>query len=211
MALHDDRKEYIMGNLDDRWLLADPLVQFESWLEEYRATGAEDSTAFALSTVSKNGEPDARIVLLKEFRGGELVFFTNYLSKKGQDLNVNPKAHALFFWPSMERQIRIFGTVQRISAAESSAYFNSRPLSSQWGAVASMQSQPIASRDAMEAQLKRVQAIHPDFVDRPEHWGGFALRAEHIEFWQGRASRLHDRIQFKLQPESGWAAQRIQP
>lgn len=211
MALHDDRKEYVKGSLDDRWMHADPYVQFQAWMEEFRATGAEDATAFALSTVASNGDPDARTVLLKEFREGDLIFYTNYASKKGKDLEANPRAHALFFWPSLERQIRVLGSVHKISAEESSAYFASRPLGSQWGAAASQQSQPIASREAMEAQLKSIQDQHPESILRPEHWGGYAIRAERIEFWQGRASRLHDRIQFTRQPDQSWTAQRLQP
>ncbi|MEY3928182.1 MAG: pyridoxamine 5-phosphate oxidase [Bacteroidota bacterium] len=211
MALHDDRKEYVKGSLDDRWMHADPYVQFQAWMEEFRATGAEDATAFALSTVASNGDPDARTVLLKEFREGDLIFYTNYASKKGKDLEANPRAHALFFWPSLERQIRVLGSVRKISAEESSAYFASRPLGSQWGAAASQQSQPIASREAMEAQLKSIQDQHPESIPRPEHWGGYAIRAERIEFWQGRASRLHDRIQFTRQPDQSWTAQRLQP
>ncbi|MEN9939491.1 MAG: pyridoxamine 5-phosphate oxidase [Bacteroidota bacterium] len=211
MALHDDRKEYVKGSLDDRWMHAHPYVQFQAWMEEFRATGAEDATAFALSTVASNGDPDARTVLLKEFREGDLIFYTNYASKKGKDLEANPRAHALFFWPSLERQIRVLGSVHKISAEESSAYFASRPLGSQWGAAASQQSQPIASREAMEAQWKSIQDQHPESIPRPEHWGGYAIRAERIEFWQGRASRLHDRIQFTRQPDQSWTAQRLQP
>jgi len=211
MALHDDRKEYVKGSLDDRWLQADPFIQFEAWMNEYQATGVEDATAFALSTVSANGDPDARTVLLKEVREGELVFYTNYTSKKGKDLEATPRAHALFFWPSLERQIRVLGSVHKISVEESSAYFASRPLGSQWGAAASQQSQPIASREAMEAQWKVLQDQYPDSIPRPDHWGGYAIRAERIEFWQGRASRLHDRIQFTRQPNQSWTAQRLQP
>jgi pyridoxamine 5'-phosphate oxidase len=161
--------------------------------------------------VSANGDPDARTVLLKEVREGELVFYTNYTSKKGKDLEATPRAHALFFWPSLERQIRVLGSVHKISVEESSAYFASRPLGSQWGAAASQQSQPIASREAMEAQWKALQDQYPDSIPRPDHWGGYAIRAERIEFWQGRASRLHDRIQFTRQPNQSWTAQRLQP
>ena len=211
MALHDYRKEYVRGSLDDRWLEANPLTQFAEWLEEYRESGAEDATAFALSTATVDGVPDARIVLLKELRGRDLVFFTNYESKKGQDLQANPQAHALFFWPSVERQIRIYGRVRRVSDQESAAYFASRPIASQWGAAASNQSQPIASRDAMDARLAEVSLAHPNGVERPKHWGGLALEAERFEFWQGRASRMHDRIYFQLRADGSWSAQRLQP
>lgn len=211
MALHDDRKEYTKGILDDRCLGVEPLVQFADWLEAYRNTGAEDATAFALSTVSSQGEPDARIVLLKELRGRELVFFTNYRSKKGQDLEAHPRAHALFFWPAMERQVRIFGSVARVSDQESLTYFASRPVGSQWGAAVSDQSQPVASREAMEERLLALSTANPNGVPRPPHWGGFALTAHRIEFWQGRASRLHDRIQYQHRADGTWSAQRLQP
>jgi len=187
------------------------MTQFAAWLEEYLASGADDATAFALSTVSEEGQPDARIVLLKELRGRDLVFFTNYASKKGRDLAKNPSAHALFFWPSLERQVRICGLVRRIPAHESDAYFASRPLGSQWGAVASSQSQPITSRADMEVQWAKVQQANPNGVARPKHWGGYALSVDRIEFWQGRASRLHDRIQFNLSANDTWTAQRLQP
>lgn len=211
MALHDDRKEYVKGTLDDRWLQADPFVQFSAWLEEYRCTGTDDATAFVLSTVGGDDAPDARVVLLKELAGDSLVFFTNYASKKGQDLAANPKAHALFFWPILERQVRVFGRVSKISRTESERYFASRPKTSQLGAAASQQSQPIASRDAMEAQYAAIASKYLDQVPCPEEWGGYALDAMRIEFWQGRASRLHDRIQFTRNADRSWSAQRLQP
>jgi len=211
MALHDDRKEYTQGSLEDFLLHEDPISMFRTWLEAYRATGAADATAFALSTVSADGMPNARIVLLKELLDGELVFFTNYRSQKGQDLAVHPVAHALFFWPSMERQVRVQGSVRQISADESRAYFASRPLGSQWGAVASEQSQPTPDRASLDAQLAEVQRRFPESVPCPEHWGGYALKAARLEFWQGRASRMHDRLQFTLTSGGNWAAQRLQP
>jgi pyridoxamine 5'-phosphate oxidase len=211
MALHDDRKEYLKKSLDDQGLHHDPMVQFGYWLQEYRETGAEDSTAFALSTVSSNGDPDSRIVLLKEVRDEQLVFFTNYNSKKGRDLNKNPRAHALFFWSNLERQVRILGSVVQIPRDESERYFASRPIKSQWGAAASQQSEPIANRAAMEDQLRLTQEVNPTQVPCPPDWGGFALSVDHIEFWQGRESRLHDRIRFKREPLGEWTNQRLQP
>ena len=211
MALHDDRKEYLKKSLDDQGLHHDPMVQFGLWLQEYRETGAEDSTAFALSTVSSNGDPDSRIVLLKEVRDEQLIFFTNYSSKKGRDLNKNPRAHALFFWSNLERQVRILGSVLRIPRDESERYFASRPIKSQWGAAASQQSEPIANRAAMEDQLRLTQEVNPTQVPCPPDWGGFALSVDHIEFWQGRESRLHDRIRFKREPLGEWTNQRLQP
>ena len=211
MALHDDRKEYLKKSLDDQGLHDDPMVQFGMWLQEYRETGAEDSTAFALSTVSSNGDPDSRIVLLKEVRDEQLVFFTNYRSKKGRDLSTNPRAHALFFWSNLERQVRILGSVVRIPREESERYFATRPIKSQWGAAASQQSEPILSRSALENQLRRTQEAHPTQVPCPTEWGGFALSVDRIEFWQGRDSRMHDRIRFNREPLGEWTNQRLQP
>lgn len=210
MRLDDDRKEYQAGSLPDAVLQADPWVLFTDWLAEYRATGAADATAFALSTVSSQGLPDARIVLLKEALDGKLVFFTNYTSKKGQDLASNPHAHALFFWPALERQVRMSGSVDRIEAHLSDAYFHSRPLGSQRGAIASAQSQPIASASALAAQFSSAEAILDADLKRPEHWGGYALQVHRIEFWQGRPSRMHDRLTFTKTP-TGWASERLQP
>jgi len=211
MGLHDDRKEYLKKSLDDQGFHHDPMVQFGLWLQEYRDTGAEDSTAFAISTVSSNGDPDSRIVLLKEVRDEKLVFFTNYNSKKGRDLSRNPRAHALFFWSNLERQVRILGSVVRIPRDESERYFASRPIKSQWGAAASQQSEPISNRAAMDDQLRLTKEAYPTQVPCPPDWGGFALSVDHIEFWQGRDSRMHDRIRFNREPLGEWTIQRLQP
>lgn len=211
MGLHDDRKEYLKKSLDDQGLHHDPMVQFGLWLQEYRETGADDSTAFAISTVSSNGDPDSRIVLLKEVRDEKLVFFTNYNSKKGRDLSTNPRAHALFFWSNLERQVRILGSVVRIPRDESERYFASRPIKSQWGAAASQQSEPVANRAAMEEQLRLTQETYPNQVPCPPDWGGFALSVDRIEFWQGRESRMHDRIRFNREPLGDWTTERLQP
>ena len=210
MRLGDDRKEYTVGSIEDAVLLADPWLLFCTWLAEYRATGASDATAFALSTVASNGCPDARIVLLKDVSDGSLVFYTNYDSKKGQDLAFKPHAHALFFWPAMERQMRISGPVEKVDAATSDAYFRSRPVGSQRGAIASAQSQPISGRPALEIQFEAAEAIPEAELKRPAHWGGYTLRAERMEFWQGRPSRMHDRFAF-THSKSGWSAVRLQP
>ena len=210
MALHDDRKEYIKGSLDDRWMNADPFVQFQAWMDEFRATGAEDATAFALSTVSSDGHPYARIVLLKALEQGRMQFFTHYTSKKGRDLAANPFAHALFFWPSQERQVRVFGPVSRVDSAWSTQYFNSRPAESRRGAIASDQSAPIESRAALDGQFQALQATPDAALQRPEGWGGYALEIQRIEFWQGRPSRMHDRLVFTKQ-DAAWHVQRLQP
>ena len=210
MRLTDDRKEYVAGSLDDSALHVDPWVLFARWLDEYRATGASDATAFALSTISREGFPDSRVVLLKDAKEGSLVFYTNYASKKGQDLEAHPHAHALFFWPSLERQMRIFGAVERVDAVVSDAYFHSRPIGSQRGAIASAQSQYVSGRGALEAQFAQAEAIPEADLKRPEYWGGYSLRVERMEFWQGRPNRMHDRIVF-TKSKSGWTAERLQP
>lgn len=210
MSLHDDRKEYRANSLSDEEKSADPVALFSEWLESYRQTGVADATAFALSTVSSDCHPDARIVLLKALEQGRMQFFTHYTSKKGRDLAANPFAHALFFWPSQERQVRVFGPVSRVDSAWSTQYFNSRPAESRRGAIASDQSAPIESRAALDGQFQALQATPDAALQRPEGWGGYALEIQRIEFWQGRPSRMHDRLVFTKQ-DAAWHVQRLQP
>ncbi|MDA8788259.1 pyridoxamine 5'-phosphate oxidase [Schleiferiaceae bacterium] len=210
MSLHDDRKEYQFDQLDDGAKSLNPMVLFKEWLESYRQTGAADATAFALSTVGEDGLPDARIVLLKDVMDGALVFYTHYTSKKGRDLAHRPKAHALFFWREMERQIRISGSVIKVSEEKSDAYFHSRPPGSQRGAMASNQSEAVSSRAEMETKFQALAEVPDEALHRPAGWGGYALQIERIEFWQGRPSRMHDRIAFTLK-DHRWDAQRLEP
>ncbi|MDG1252533.1 MAG: pyridoxamine 5'-phosphate oxidase [Schleiferiaceae bacterium] len=210
MSLHDDRKEYQLDQLDDGAKSLNPIILFEKWLENYRQSGVADATAFALSTVGEDGTPDARIVLLKELSEGSLIFYTHYSSKKGRDLAFHPQAHALFFWREMERQIRISGSVIQVPSEKSDAYFASRPTGSQRGAMASNQSAAVASRSVMEEKFEAQGAIPDEALQRPQLWGGYALRIERIEFWQGRPSRMHDRIAYTLK-DHRWEAQRLEP
>ena len=210
MSYQDDRKEYRAGILDDSMMTCDPMELFSSWLAAYRDTGAEDATAFALSTVSAQLEPDARIVLLKGLTEGKMLFYTHYTSKKGKDLAAHPVAHALFFWPSMERQMRVFGSVSKVTPEESSTYFHSRPVMSSRGAIASDQSKMIESRAALDVQLQTIEKTEDANLQRPTTWGGYVLEISKIEFWQGRPSRMHDRLVFTL-TSGEWTVQRLQP
>lgn len=211
MSLQDDRKEYLNGELGDESLSANPREMFLAWLEEYRLLGNSDSTAFALSTVSKDGTPDSRIVLLKEIRDEGFVFYTNYNSKKGRDISTNPNVHALFFWPEIERQIRIKGKVKKISRIESEKYFSSRPKLSQLGALSSNQSEKIKSRIDLELKFNSFKSESSNDYDCPYDWGGYYLSFEKIEFWQGRRSRMHDRLVFEIKSNSEWNSFRVQP
>ena len=210
MDLHS-RTDYDKGTLNISDLGNDPWATLESWVQQAVAAGIQDPTAFHLTTLDRDGFPHGRVVLLRDTRQGELVFYTNYRSEKGQDLLANPKAGATFFWPHADRQIRIRGTVSKVTESESDAYFNSRPEASRLGAWASNQSQMVTSRELLDAQFQQAKAKFSDgAVPRPPHWGGFALRPAVIEFWQGRPSRLHDRVKC-VRTESGWDLVRLQP
>ena len=210
MDLHS-RTDYDKGTLNIEDLDDNPWTTLESWVQQAVASGIQDPTAFHLTTLDRDGFPHGRVVLLRDTRQGELVFYTNYESEKGQDLLANPKAGATFFWPHADRQIRIRGTVTKVPASESDAYFGSRPVASRLGAWASDQSRVVASRDDLDAQFEQAKAKFSDgVVPRPQHWGGFALRPAVIEFWQGRPSRLHDRVKC-IRTENGWDLIRLQP
>ena len=210
MNLHS-RTDYDKGTLNISDVGKDPWDTLESWVQQAVAAGIQDPTAFHLTTLDSDGFPHGRVVLLRDTRQGELVFYTNYRSEKGQDLLANPKAGATFFWPHADRQIRIRGTVSKVTESESDAYFNSRPEASRLGAWASNQSQVVTSRELLDAQFEQAKAKFSDgAVPRPPHWGGFALRPSVIEFWQGRPSRLHDRVKC-VRTESGWDLVRLQP
>lgn len=210
MDLHS-RTDYDKGTLNIEDLDGNPWTTLKSWVQQAVASGIQDPTAFHLTTLDRDGFPHGRVVLLRDTRQGELVFYTNYESEKGQDLLANPKAGATFFWPHADRQIRIRGTVTKVPAAESDAYFGSRPVASRLGAWASDQSRVVASREDLDAQFQQAKSKFSDgVVPRPRHWGGFALRPAVIEFWQGRPSRLHDRVKC-IRTENGWDLIRLQP
>lgn len=189
---------------------ADPFEQFRQWFEAYALTKPVESSAMILSTASADGEPSARVVLLKEYNAQGFVFYTNYLSRKGEDLKANPRAALTFYWEPLRRQIRIVGTIEKVSKEESDKYFASRPTESQWGAWASEQDKVLKDREELTAAFTKYQELYPHEVPRPEHWGGYRLKPQRIEFWQARASRLHDRIEYQWKGGQ-WNKHRLSP
>jgi pyridoxamine 5'-phosphate oxidase len=211
MILADIRKDYSLKSLEIHAVDSDPLLQFRRWMEEAIQAESLEVNAMCLSTISEDGFPNARIVLLKELDEG-FVFFTNYESLKGKELAASPKASLTFFWPEIERQVRVVGTIDKISEKESDTYFFSRPISSQIGAWASPQSQEISDRAVIEDSQKKLEEefkVAP--IQRPQHWGGYRLLPHRIEFWQGRPSRLHDRICYELEGATVWKKVRLAP
>lgn len=185
--------------------------QFHHWFDEAVRAKALEPNAMTLATVGADGQPSTRVLLLKGADASGLVWFTNYSSRKGQDLAANPRAAMQFYWPELERVVRIEGRVERVSAEESDAYYRSRPAGSRIGAWASPQSQVLSSRAVLEAAWKEQQATLGEDPPRPAHWGGYRLLPSHWEFWQGRSSRLHDRIAYALQADGTWLIQRLAP
>jgi pyridoxamine 5'-phosphate oxidase len=212
MSIADIRKDYSLQTLDEQGVADNPFDQFTKWWKEAVSSDIVEVNAMTLATVSVEGVPAARIVLLKGYDKNGFVFFTNYDSKKGQDLLAHPLAALVFFWKELERQVRISGRVEKVSAEESDAYFQSRPEGSRLGAWASPQSKPISSRQVIEDQLASYQhTYHHHPIPRPPHWGGYRVVPDTIEFWQGRSSRLHDRIQYKLDAAGKWEISRLAP
>lgn len=206
------RKDYGKMGLREADLNPDPIKQFETWFTEAANAEILEPNAFTLSTVSALGKPSSRIVLLRNFDYRGFTFYTNYNSQKGTDMAANPNVAMNFFWTDMERQIRINGTAERISTLESIDYFKSRPRASQIGAWASDQSKELTSRELLE---NRIADIEKQFagkdVEKPPFWGGFCVKPETIEFWQGRPSRLHDRLRYTRQENGGWKIERLNP
>ncbi|WP_394782334.1 pyridoxamine 5'-phosphate oxidase [Undibacterium sp.] len=211
MSLADLRKDYKQASLSENEVAADPVSQFNRWFEQATQANVPEPNAMSLATATADGKPSSRIVLIKGVDERGFCWFTDYDSKKGSDLAANPHAALLFHWVELERQVRIEGRVEKLSAQDSDAYFNSRPLGSRHSASASAQSQPIESRAALEAKLAAVVAHHPDHPPRPAHWGGYRLVPERLEFWQGRSSRLHDRIVYTRNADGNWSLSRLQP
>jgi len=192
---------------------ANPIRQFRIWLDEVRAGGVpeQDVISMTLGTASKDGQPSARIVLLKSFDDRGFVFYTNYHSRKGKELSDNPRACLLFYWPQLWRQVRVEGDIEKVSTAESEAYFQSRPLGSRLGAWASNQSEVVETREVLEARFAELEKRFGEDVPRPEHWGGYRLKPNSIEFWQGRDNRLHDRLLYRLEEDDSWSIERLGP
>jgi pyridoxamine 5'-phosphate oxidase len=198
--------------LDESDVDADPFRQFAAWFDEARAASPVEPNAMALATVGADGRPSLRMVLLKGADERGFVFYTNYQSRKGRELADTPWAALTFFWPEMERQIRIEGRVEPVSAEESDTYFHSRPVGSQLSASASRQSEVIAGREELEQRVAALSAQYQNQeIPRPENWGGFRVIPDAIEFWQGRASRLHDRLRYRLLASGGWQIERLSP
>jgi len=207
----DLRHEYVQAGLDEQSAAADPFKQFERWFDAATAAGLHLPNALILATADARGMPSARAVLLKGYDESGFVFYTNYSSRKGRELTANPHACLLFSWVELERQVRIEGPVQKVSASESDAYFASRPLGSRLGAWASPQSETVPNRAALEARFADAQRRFGDAVPRPPHWGGYRVIPHAMEFWQGRENRLHDRLCYRREGDAQWTIERLAP
>ena len=213
MALHasEMRRDYAQAGLDEADLDANPVHQFARWFAEAQDAQVSEANAMILATATPDGTPAARVVLLKGFDERGFVFYSNYESAKGRDLAANPRAALTFYWPQMERQVRVSGNVTRVSRDESRAYFESRPLGSRIAASLSRQSEVVPDRTFLEREFAHLQAEFGDGpVPLPDFWGGYRVEPEWIEFWQGRPSRLHDRLRYQRVAD-GWAISRLSP
>lgn len=216
MNIADLRIEYKRETLDERGVSPDPFRQFERWFDEAVKAALPEPNAMTLATADANGRPSARVVLLKGFDERGFVFFTNYASRKGRDLAARGEAALLFFWPELERQIRIEGSVAKVTSTESDAYFRSRPRGARLGAWASPQSEAIEGRGALEARFAAIEVQYQhagDDIPVPPHWGGYRVAPSDFEFWQGRPSRLHDRIRYRRDAgdRDRWVIERLAP
>lgn len=211
-TLAELRREYALGVLSEAEVDPDPIQQFQRWLREALNAQLPEPNAMALATADRTGRPYARVVLLKDCDVDGFVFFTNYRSDKGRQLAENPHAALVFVWLELERQVRIEGTVGKISGAESETYFHTRPRESRLGALASRQSQVVASRAILDERFQQLAAQYPDDnIPMPNQWGGYRVRPEMLEFWQGRHGRMHDRLRYRRQADGSWWLERLEP
>ena len=210
--ISDLREDYTKHALRATDLSADPFAQFEQWFQQAEECEVQEPNAMCLATVSADGQPSTRVVLLKAFSSKGLVFYTNYESRKASELEANPKVAANFLWLPLQRQVNVTGRVERVSKVEALKYFISRPLASRLGAWSSPQSQVITSRQILEAKLDQMKRKFADGeVPLPDHWGGYRIVPETFEFWQGGSGRLHDRFMYRLDAAGGWAPERLAP
>ncbi|WP_299429508.1 pyridoxamine 5'-phosphate oxidase [uncultured Meiothermus sp.] len=209
--LRDLRSDYTYRTFSEQDADPNPFRQFEHWLAEALEAHLHEPHGMTLSTVGENGRPGSRVVLLRGLDDRGFVFFSNYQSRKGRELATHPWACLNFWWPPLERQVRIEGRVEKVEPELSDAYFASRPYDSQVASAASPQSEVIASREVLEQRIAELKARYPGNMPRPAHWGGFRLRPDTLEFWQGRPNRLHDRLAYRLQPDGGWKIERLAP
>ena len=210
MSIADLRREYTLDGLSEADALRDPFAQFERWFRDAIDANLPLPNAMTLATATARGAPDARVVLLKGVDNGGFVFYTNYLSRKGKELEANPAACLVFLWTELERQVRIEGRVEKVTAGESDAYFASRPLGARLSAWASAQSEPVSGREQLEHALEAAESRYGEDPPRPPHWGGYRLVPAAIEFWQGRENRLHDRLLYR-RADGGWKIERLAP
>jgi pyridoxamine 5'-phosphate oxidase len=211
MSIEAERQP-VANILDESKVPSNPIALFRRWFNEAIASGSRLPDSMTLATATKDGKPSARLVLLKGVENDGFVFYTNYNSRKARELDENPRAALVLYWTQLDRQVRIEGSVERISAAESDEYFSTRPRESQLGALASPQSEVIESRNVLEETFRRLDEQYRDQpVERPAHWGGYRLKPELIEFWQNREGRLHDRILYERQADGSWTIKRLAP
>jgi pyridoxamine 5'-phosphate oxidase len=212
LALAEVRKEYTLSRLNREDLAANPIEQFQKWFKQALEAQLPEPSAMTLATVNRNGQPSARIVLLKGVDGRGFSFYTNYASQKGRELAENPQAALVIYWTELERQVRIAGEASRLARSESDFYFQSRPRASRLAAWVSQQSQVVSSREELEKRMAELDNQYPgDTIPLPPNWGGFIVSPSRIEFWQGRTSRLHDRFRYTKLPDGNWLLERLAP